>query len=229
MVEEYKDTYLSSIPTSTITGNSEDIAFTIKENPELKTEASQYDSFLDTIKTKQSQINALITTEPNYENNKKKLESDIENLEKQKEEFFTKSRYGNIFFGDGYRFRPKGYLYVVGRKNYYDLYENFDGEGKQSIDNPNIVETEESAIKSAVAVWKGLKDPQNKQKTAYDYSSIENDGSASILERCIDISCPFEPLDKTKTFDVFEKVLTTFRGKDGQPLIDYDNPKGGIN
>jgi hypothetical protein len=229
LVEEYKDTYLSSIPTSTITGNSEDIAFTIKENLELKEDANSYKTILDAIKTKQSQINALITTEPNYENNKKKLESDIEKLEKQKESLFTNSPYGNIFFGDGYRFRPKGYLYVVGRKNYYDLIENFNGEGKKSIDNPNIAPTEEFAIKSAVAVWKGLKDPQNKQKTAYDYSSIKDDGSATTLERCIDISCQYESLDKTKTFDVFEKVLTTFKGKDGQPLIDYDNPKGGIN
>ena len=32
--------------------------------------------------------------------------------------------YYNIYKGDEYRYRPTGYLYMVGRKQYYDYYGN---------------------------------------------------------------------------------------------------------
>jgi hypothetical protein len=229
LVSEYKDTYLASISTTKITGSSANIAYGT-DNSSFD-ESKKYTDILNSIESLQNRINELDETDPNYENVKKKYEKEIENLEKSKENLINTTNYFNIFPGDAYRFKPRGYLYVIGRKNYYDLFEEVS-EGVISSESAIITPTTltknvNSTLITSVVAWKGLKDSTD--KSAFDYSSINDDGSASTFKRCFDIVYQGQSsADDTTTFNVFEKVLTTFRGKDGQPLIDYDKPTGPV-
>jgi len=226
IVNEYKDSYLASIPLTTPKNESK-TAWTIKGNSNLDESGPN----LRIEKSKQiinDTINTLDNTDPNYETKKKNLEKQLEKLNKEEDDLI-KLPYYNILPGDAYRFRPRGYLYLVGRKNYYDLNEPFGGGAisKDLIINPNeVTSTEERLVKSSLLVWKNLKDDTG--KSAYDYSSLPNDGSSATFGKCIDIV--HQSLGPTKeiTYTTFQKVLTTFVGKDGEPLIDFNNPVGGL-
>jgi hypothetical protein len=227
LVSEYKDTYLSSIPSTGDTG-AQNIAFTTDSSNSSFDESKEYKDIIDNIEFNKNKINELDNTDPNYENVKKNYEGRIEELETAKENLINTTKYFNIFPGDAYRFRPRGYLYVIGRKNYYDILD-LQSIGLQQnlvISNPNSVTFNElTTIKFSLDVWKNLKDKQ--KKSAFDYSSIKDDGSATTFKICYEIVYQGQSsADDTTTFNVFEKVLTTFRGKDGQPLIDYDKPRG---
>lgn len=217
LVSEYQNTYLKSIPTTATTSI---VAMNTSKNE--YDESEKYDNLLKKINLLEIQISNLDVTDSNYANKKEVLEKRITELDKKKETLINETKYFNIFKGDGYRFKPRGYLYAIGRKNYYDLF------GNGSIDNPTgLTKSEKSTLETSVIVWKGLEDT-NKQ-TAYKYSSNPKDGSAATFKKCIDIVYQGESsANDTDTFNVFEKVLTTFRGKDGQPLIDYFNPTAPI-
>jgi hypothetical protein len=226
IINEYKDSYLASIPLPVIAEESK-TAWTLKGNPNLD-ESEQNKRIEKGREIINDKINALDTTNPNYAKNKEKLEKELKNLDKQEDDLI-KLPYYNILPGDAYRFRPRGYLYLVGRKNYYNLNEVFGGGAitKDLIINPNeVTSTEKRLVTSSLLVWKNLKDDTN--KSAYDYSSLPNDGSSATFGKCIDIVHQGLGPSKEVTYNTFQKVLTTFVGEDNQPLIDYNNPRGGV-
>jgi len=226
IIDKYKDSYLSSIPLESPIDNSKTV-YTLKGNPKLD-ESDKNDEINKSKDLIQNKINNLVNTETNYDKNKKLLEDKLKEVEKREDNLINELSYYNIFKGDAYRFRPRGYLYFIGRKNYYDLNIPFGSTTSNDLiinpDEANL--TESRTIKTSLLVWKNLKDSNN--KTAYDYSSLTNDGSSATFKKCLDIVYQgFGPSDDI-SYGTFENVLTTFFGKDNEPLIDFDNPRGGL-
>jgi predicted chitinase len=65
--------------------------------------------------------------DPNDPVNSNKLASinkELSKLDKEDKNQINTTKYFNIFDGDAYRFRPRGFLYIVGRKQYYQIYED---------------------------------------------------------------------------------------------------------
>jgi hypothetical protein len=226
----YSASYLSSIVTTDENGSPENIAYKLKAAGSL--DESNFNKTIEDSKEKiKKQIVALDTDSPSFEVDSKLLTNKLKSLEKQEDELIEKLPYFNILNGDAYRFRPRGYLYLIGRKNYYDLtrqyFPNFPTQYNRYIINPNTsIDTEINTIKTSLSVWKGFSGSSN--TTAYKLSSIPKDGSAATFKASIDLVYQgFGPQDEV-SFNVFEKVLTFCNGKDGQPLIDFDNPRGGL-
>jgi hypothetical protein len=75
----------------------------------------------------------------------------VEKHEEDKNQITT-TKYFNIFDGDAYRFRPRGFLYIVGRKQYYQIYEDFNKGGEVAIQSPyELSNTVEGAIQASIA------------------------------------------------------------------------------
>jgi hypothetical protein len=132
-------------------------------------------------------------------------------------------RYYNIYKGDAQMYRPAGYLYMVGRKQYYDLF------GEDAIKNPQKYYKDNSkSLDIAIKVWKNIKDGVS-GKTASEYSKMANPtgnkGSNSIFEKTRKTCQHYQPKPIDDTAKIFRRVLETFRSKeDNLPLIDYFNP-----
>jgi hypothetical protein len=125
-------------------------------------------------------------------------------------------KYFNIYEGDSYRFQPRGYLYLTGRREYFKYYK------EEGLKNPSIVSnSSESSFKTSIMVWKGKTDESN--KTSYDYSGLK-DGTSSIFEKTTNICQDVGKKSISENFLVFEKVLTTFVDKNGVQLINYFKP-----
>lgn len=122
------------------------------------------------------------------------------------------SKYGNKYDGDAYRFRPRGYLYVIGRNNYFDYYN-----GSAYIINPDgITLNPESSFIAAVNVW--LKQKDSNGNTA-DYYSIKTDsGKSSDFAQTINSVQQFGKRSIEDNYRTFEKVLTVFE------LLDLNRP-----
>jgi hypothetical protein len=198
-----------------ITGSTDNISYNLPGNDSLK-------EFLinDRIENRKKEINdKLPTLDVNVateKTEKEKLEKELKQLNEQETNLINTTKYYNIFEGDAYRFRPRGYLYMIGRKQYTDNYGDFG----QLI--PELyASTPELAFKTSLNMWKYLKD--NSKKSPYDYSSL-NSGSATIYKKCIDISQQYNYKGIEVAFSTFEKVLTIFTDKNGNPLINYFNP-----
>ena len=148
--------------------------------------------------------------------NKENMDKIVENL-----------TYFNVFEGDDYRYKPRGYLYMIGRKQYWDLYENEIPSSKTILKYPETAAgSEVQAFKTAFLVWTKLKDKNG--KTSYDYTSREkvgNDvaGRSTTFNQTI-ISSQQLNANVEDSFNKFEKILNIFVGKDRQPLIDYFKP-----
>jgi len=229
IVVKYGESYLASLPLSASTKDEPNTAYTIKSNKKLD-EQSQNNSIENEKNSINNQISALDNTDSNYAKNKKLLEEKLSKLKKQEEDLIETTTYYNILPGDAYRFKPRGYLYLIGRKNYYDFYNSYfqsEVAGESNIKTPSVsIETEVATINTSLSVWIFL---QKDKRTAYELSSNKNDGSALTFKSCLDIVYQgFGPEDEV-SFSTFEKVLTLFTGKDKQPLIDYNNARGGIN
>ena len=114
-------------------------------------------------------------------------------------------KYNNIYPGDVYRFKPRGYLYVIGRKNYFDFYN-----GKTTfILNPSVIaQTPFNAFDAAIKVWKNQKD--SKGKSAFDYANSENGGTSTYFSLTKEISQQYGGESIQETFFKFENVLRTF-------------------
>ena len=227
LVKQQKDSYLSSLPLSASTPNEPNTAYNIKGNTILD-ESDKYQEIQKSKKITNIRISELDPTETDYDDKKKKLEKNLENLDKEEDNLINQLTFYNIFPGDAYRFRPRGYLYFVGRKNYYNLNESFPDPLKTYlIINPNDLNiTEKSTIFNSLVVWKNLKD--DKGKSALNYSSLSNDGSSASFTKCIDIVHQGLGPSKEVSFTTFQNVLTLFKGKDGEPLIDFNKPRGGL-
>ena len=227
-VIEYKDSYLASFPLTASTADEPNTAYFIKGNSKLD-ESSVNDRIEIEKNLINNKITNLSTTDPKYDEKKKELEKQLEIQNKIEDNLIKSLPYYNIFKGDAYRFRPRGYLYIIGRKNYYDLNQSFGGDllPPDLLKFPNeSIASENRTIVTSLQVWKWLKDDTN--KSAYDYSSILNDGSSATFDKCLDIVYQGFGPSKDDYYKTFEKVLTTFLGKDGQPLIDYNKPRGGV-
>ena len=150
----------------------------------------------------------------------------ITKLKKEDESQIKVLDYYNIFDGDAYRFRPRGFLYIVGRKQYFQLYEEFNKSGEVSIESPfRLSDSVDSAIQTSIVQWKyfkGLKG--NNPQTSYFYTSQKNNGTLATYKKCLDTAHQFSPPKSDKSIETFQNVLTIFVGKDGQPLIDYFKP-----
>ena len=133
--------------------------------------------------------------------------------------------YYNIYKGDEYRYRPTGYLYMVGRKQYYDYYGN-DG----LITPETYYKDRTKSLDVSVKVWKNVtEDGSTTGKTAFDYSSVKNEsgnlGSNAIFLKTKEISQKYKGTTNDKTLESFKKILETFVDKkDKIPLIDSFNP-----
>ena len=212
--------YLLSLPIFT-GGSVNDISYNILGNDNLKEFAEN-----DRIENRKKEINErlpkLNVNIPTEKTEKEKLEKELFIISKTESSFFDKNtiinktiKYGNIFEGDAYRYKPRGYLYIIGRQQYTDIL----GDVGQT--NPNIVSsTEVEAIGTSIKVWNYLK---GDNKSAYDYSSLES-GSATVYSKCISISQQYNGKSIEESFITFEKVLTNLTQKNGEPLINYFNP-----
>jgi len=134
----------------------------------------------------------------------------------------TELTYYNIYEGDEYRYRPTGYLYMVGRKQYYDYY------GKDGLLKPETYYQDNSkSLDVSVKVWKNAIE-DGTEKTAFDYSSEKNKtgnlGSNAIFLKTKEISQKYKPASNDKTLETFKKILETFVDSSGTPLIDFFNP-----
>lgn len=216
IIDAQQDTYLSSIPLFTA-GTTNDIAYAPKGNNELD-ESGVNDKINEDKTNLTKKINSITGTSATDVQNKQKLEKEYKKLEDKEKELYKYTNYYNIFKGDAYRFRPRGYLYLIGRKQYYEI------SGYKSIENPFLVnDTERNAILTSINVWKGISGgtSDTKTKTAYEFSNL---GTAASYGFCIDISHQYKGSDKESSFNTFENVLNVFTLKDGTPLIDYNNP-----
>jgi hypothetical protein len=73
-------------------------------------------------------------------------------------------KYYNVFQGDEYMYRPVGFLYMIGRKQYFDLF------GEDAINSPQSYaqSTFQTKFEISYKVWKNIKDENN--NTGSDYT-----------------------------------------------------------
>jgi len=136
-------------------------------------------------------------------------------------------KYFNIFKGDAYLYRPTGFLYMIGRKQYTDLYGN-NGQNKPFLYNnpsPSVDDSQFNiAFEITIKVWKNIKDKNN--KTASDYAKSKQNntkGSFTIYDRTVTVSQDFKKSNPEVYAKSFEKVLSTFK-YNNQILLDVFNP-----
>jgi len=61
---------------------------------------------------------------------------------------------GNIFAGDGLKYKGRGYIQITGRANYTELSKDLKID---FVNNPELLEQETNAILSALWIWKKKK------------------------------------------------------------------------
>ncbi len=113
---------------------------------------------------------------------------------------------------------------MVGRKQYYAYYGN-DG----LITPETYYKDRSKSLDISVKVWKNsTEDGSATGKTAFDYSSVENEsgnlGSNAIFLKTKEISQKYKGTSNDKTLESFKKILETFLDSSGRPLIDSFNP-----
>ena len=208
------NTYLYSLPVFSA-GSIADISYNIPGNDKLK-EFTINNNIENRKLEIDKKISSLNVNVPSEKLEIDKLKKEKNKLIEQEENLTGTTKYYNIFEGDAYRFRPRGYLYVIGRKQYTDLF----GEVGQS--TPWAISLDfGTAMFASIKVWQYLKD--NTGKTAYQYSSTGN-GSATIFSKCVEISQQYPNYKLEESFSTFEKVLNIFVDNNNQPLINYFNP-----
>ena len=114
------------------------------------------------------------------------------------------NKFGNTYEGDGYLFRPRGYLYVTGREEYFTFQTT-----KSKFTTPwGISLTPVTAFSIAVDVW------VNKEKDGKTAFSVceSGEGGANIYSRTVEIVGDSNNI--RNAFNSFEKVLNIFDLKD---------------
>jgi predicted chitinase len=126
--------------------------------------------------------------------------------------------YYNIYPGDGWRFKPRGFLYVTGRREYFEY-------GDDYLKSPDkIVSSFLESFKAAIYVWK-TKKPTNEStlkgpyKNSYDAAGgngtdKDRNGTSSDFALTKDISCPKYSKSIGEAYNAFESVLLAFDLKD---------------
>ena len=207
--------YLLSLPIFT-GGTPNDISYRIEGNDSLK-EFIRNDEIENSKKEINERLSKLDINTLTGKLEKEKLEKELTELLKTESNLIKDLTYYNIFEGDAYRYKPRGYLYVIGRKQYTDILKDSGQTFPELASN-----TEADAMGTSIKVWKYLKAGN---KTAYDYST-SNTGAATDYSKCIEISHRYNSKtnDLENAFITFEKVLTNLTQKNGEPLINYFNP-----
>ena len=216
---------LSSTPTS-VSGLDINKAYQIAGNETLN-EFKENDNIESKRKEKIKERDGLDPNDSANTNKIASLNKIIDNLNEEDKNQIKKLDYFNIFDGDAYRFRPRGFLYIVGRKQYYQIYEDFNKGGEVAIQSPyELSNTVAGAIQASIAQWKYFKGVKgNNPQTSYFYTSQKGNGTLATYKKCTDTAYQYSPPTPVdKSIETFQNVLTIFKGKDGQPLIDYFKP-----
>lgn len=140
------------------------------------------------------------------------LEIKLDNLDKLK--------YYNIFKGDEYMYRPVGFLYMIGRKQYFDLFGSDAINSPQSYCRPPFQRSFEIAYK----VWENIKVVNGKSGSEYAKNKVSGRlGSFTSFNQSRLASQQFEDKGIENSAKVFQKVLQIFK-YETEPLIDLFNP-----
>ena len=128
---------------------------------------------------------------------------------------YVDDKYFNVYPGDQWRFKPRGFLYITGRKEYFEY-------GGDYLNTPNkITTTFIESFNSAIYVWKNKKPVNLKTEELYknSYEAAGGDGkdkkrlgSSSDFALTNEISCSGVNIEST--FNAFEAVLLAFNLKD---------------
>jgi hypothetical protein len=197
---------------SVVISDSDINYFTYTPSTSANTETAFSDKIAYNFKNTDSELNEFTKVEFNSDG---KIKTDLKNL-----------KYYNIFEGDAYMYRPTGFIYAIGRKQYFDLI------GGDAINNPQKYNTPTSGdyqsfvtpFKVSILVWKNLKDQNDKTASEYSTEKINNRiGSFSTFDRTITAVQSYKGAGIEKSAKAFQKVLETFRYS-SQPLIDFFNP-----
>ena len=141
--------------------------------------------------------------------NEGKIITDLDSLE-----------YYNVFQGDEYMYRPVGFLYMIGRKQYFDLF------GEDAINSPQSYtqSTFQRKFEITYKVWKNIKDENNYTGSDYTKNKVVGRlGSFTSFNQSRLASQQFKPKSIEESAKVFQKVLNKFTYK-SEPLIDFFNP-----
>jgi hypothetical protein len=120
--------------------------------------------------------------------------------------------YGNSEAGDAYRYRPRGYIPVVGKGQYHELFKK---DFSNYIDNPNLITSQPTnALQVAALVWsKKWSDKQPNLNDALKDKSynkfVDVNGSASMYA-AVSQAQSWHSKSQSDYFTVFEKVLSMF-------------------
>jgi|688.fasta_scaffold00068_85 hypothetical protein len=128
--------------------------------------------------------------------------------------------YYNIFQGDEYMYRPVGFLYMIGRKQYFDLFGSDAINSPQNYYQPPFQRSFEIAYK----VWTNIKDGNGNTGSGYSKTDVGGRlGSFTSFNQSRLASQQFKTKSIEESAKVFQKVLNIFTHK-GEPLIDFFNP-----
>ena len=129
----------------------------------------------------------------------------------------------SLYKGDAYLYRPTGYLYILGRKQYYDFLEGENPEKYNDINDSDYTPFT-TPFNTTIKVWKEVKDVNNKSASDYAKSKNRNTfGTFTSFNQSIIVSQQYKGVGIEKSAKVFEKVLNTFTYK-SEKLIDFFNP-----
>ena len=128
---------------------------------------------------------------------------------------YDDDKYFNVYPGDQWRFKPRGFLYITGRKEYFEY-------GGDYLNTPNkITTTFIESFNSAIYVWKNKKPVNIKTEELYknsyeaaggDGTDKDRKGTSSDFALTNEISCSGVNIEST--FNAFEAVLLAFNLKD---------------
>jgi predicted chitinase len=170
-------------------------------------------------------------TKYNYEKQRIKdaLENETDTTKRDKiiksaESEISGLTYYNIYPGDGWRFKQRGYLYITGRREYFEYSNNWEGSYgfNLALNQPYIIEKDiVDSFQVAVYNWK-FKKPKDqkvlkKYKNSYEVAGGDGTdkkrlGSSSDFALTNTISC--EGVTIQEAYNTFESVLLAFDLKD---------------
>ena len=215
--------------TPTFTGTVADNFAYKSKNPSEATfedEVSKYQSFID--RKKEAILNGKKAPDETGYLSPAEVKKIIDDTDKDITSGFT---YFNIYPGDGFRFKPRGFLSLIGREEYYNYSKTSVLTTDNYLNNPDKVSSNfEEAFKAAIYVWKNKspkkKELKDKYKSAYDVAGVIltpqppttniPTGTASIYSAINGFIFPTDTSDNA--FNAFESVLLAF------DLKDDDNP-----
>ena len=133
-------------------------------------------------------------------------------------------KYYNIYKGDEFMFREVGYLPMIGRKQYFDLYPNDEPSRLNDKTHP-AYEKFTTPFKIALSVWTKLKDENKNTASFYaNQKSGNNLGTfRSFFQTFHSSQSNYKDRDIDKSAKAFQKVLEKFTFNN-KPLIDFFNP-----